>query len=146
LIDAVSDPVLKHFIEPGDIETVIVDLGGGAQSQVQALSGKSVKRVVQKLLAAAKQGGVDLLNWICSPEEFDLCGKLKTTSIGKVMRLLDEFLKKKWTAATTTTLGTIKAFSILALPGALFQFLAVFASLGFANRVFVELCRCPPVA
>jgi hypothetical protein len=139
LIDAATDPGLRQFIEPSDLELVAVDLGDGTQSQVQALSRKSIRRVVERIIARGQELKVNLKAWICSPEEFDLCSQLDKMPIGQAMRLLNEFMKKKFVK------GGLHAAAL----GALFMNPAVTASLeifnaiGFINDVFVELCDCP---
>jgi len=143
LIDAAQDEVFRNFIDPTDLETVVVDLGDGTQMQAQALKRSSVRQVLQRLIAAAMQAGVDLKHWICSPDEFDLCRKLANSFPGAVMRELHDFLRSKWTQATTVSLGAIVAFAQIAAALTVGKFLAILAAIGFVNKEFLELCGCP---
>lgn len=137
LIDAAADPVFKQFMEPDDFETVSVDRGDGVQAQVQALSKKSIRRVLDRIIQRARQKGVDIKEWICSPTEFDLCGRLKKTKPGQVMRALHGFLKRK------DVEGGFALAAILAIPAPAFgAFLAIFCGVGFVNKALVELCDC----
>jgi len=138
LIDAVNNPAFKEFIEDTDIEKIPVDRGDGTQMEVQALSGRTVKRVIEKIIKKARESGADMENWICSPDEFNLCGKLKNTPAGQVMRDLNDFLHSKIVEGGAATAGTL---ALVGLPG-LGWFLGIFSALGFINRVFVEFCRC----
>jgi hypothetical protein len=138
LIDAATDPGLRQFIEPSDLGFVTVQLGDGTQAQVQALSRKAIRRVVERIIARGHELKVNIKTWICSPEEFDLCSKLDMP-IGQLMRMLNEFMKNKFVK------GGVHAAAL----GALFMNPAVTASLeifnaiGFINDAFVELCDCP---
>jgi hypothetical protein len=96
LIDAAADPVFREFMEAGDYELIAVDRGDGTQMQVQALARRSIKKVIERILARAREKGVDIRNWICSPDKFDLCSKLDTP-VGELMRELNSFLKNEWT-------------------------------------------------
>ena len=95
LIDAAADPFFREFMERDDLEFIAVDRGDGTQEQVQALSRRSVRRVLEKIIKRARQKGVDIKHWICSVTEFDLCGKLKDTLPGQLMRALHDFLRDK---------------------------------------------------
>jgi hypothetical protein len=77
LIDAAANPVFTQFMQPDDFELIAVDIGGGIQAQAQALSIPSIRRVLDRMMQQARQKGVDIKEWICSPIEFDLCAKLK---------------------------------------------------------------------
>ncbi|HEY0879850.1 MAG TPA: hypothetical protein VGE10_15485 [Zeimonas sp.] len=143
LIDAAQDEVFRNFIDPTDIETVVVDLGDGTQMQAQALKRSSVREVLRRLIAAAMQAGVDLKQWICSPDEFNLCRKLANSFPGAVMRELHDFLRSRWTQATTVALGGLAAFAQIAAVLTAGKFLAILAAIGFVNKEFVELCDCP---
>lgn len=143
LIDAAQDEVFRNFIEATDLEPVVIDLGDGTQAQAQALKRSSVREVLQRLMAAAMQAGVDLKQWICSADEFDLCRKLANSFPGAVMRELHDFLRRRWTQATTVALGAIAAFAQIAAVLTAGKFLAILAAIGFVNREFLELCNCP---
>jgi hypothetical protein len=144
LIDAAGNPTFRRFIEPDDIESVAVDRGDGTQGQEQALAGRSARKVIEKILAQAQAAGVDMKSWICSPNEFNLCAKLKGTSVGNAMRQLDAFLKNKWAQAGAAAGGLVAAFGAFASAAALGSFLAVLAAVGFVNNAFVDLCDCQP--
>ena len=138
LIDAATEPSLQQFIEPSDVETMLVDLGDGTQAEVQALSSAAVRKFIERILAKARQAGIDIKSWICSKAEFDLCQKLSETSVGEVMRQLDEFLRNKWAQGGIATTGLITLFTLPALGAAL----AIFSAVGFLNNVFIDLCEC----
>jgi hypothetical protein len=138
LIDAVRDPGIRAFVTPEDVETVTVTQADGTQVQVQALSRKGAKAVVQRIVAKAQAAGIDLQDWICSPTEFNLCAKLNTP-LGERMRQLDSFLKNKWTQGGLTAVGLVTLFTLPAVGTAL----TLFGTLGFVNNIFVELCECP---
>ncbi len=142
LIDAAQDAVFRKFIGPTDLETVVVDLGDGTQTQAQALKRSSAREVLRRLIAAAMQAGVDLKQWICSPDEFDLCRKLAHSFPGAVMRELHDFLRRRWTQATTVALGAVAAFAQIAAVLTAGKFLAILAAIGFVNKEFLELCNC----
>jgi hypothetical protein len=143
LIDIVQDPVFRNFIDPSEIELVAVDLGDGTQTQAQALKRSAVSQVLRRLFDTAKQAQVDLRQWICSPDEFNFCGKLNNSLPGVMMKELNDFLRNRWTQATTVSLGAFAAFSQLVAAVTLGKFLAVLAAVGFVNNAFVELCNCP---
>jgi len=138
LIDAAAEPSLQQFIEPSDIETILVDLGDGTQAEAQALSSAAVREFIERILAKARQAEIDIKSWICSKDEFDLCQKLSETSVGEVMRQLDEFLRKKWAQGGIAATGLITIFTLPALGVAL----AIFSAVGFLNNVFIDLCEC----
>lgn len=138
LIDALLEPGLKPYIEPDDIEPITVT-EGGAQRQIQALSKKGAAAVVRRIVARAKTVGIDIHHWICSPDEFDLCKKLKTTTPGKAMRELDAFLKHKWTEAGVNGFSVVTIF-IDPVAGTC---LTILCGLGYVNKIFVEMCNCP---
>lgn len=140
LVDAADDPIFKQFMEPGDLELITVTLDNGhgmqVQTQAQALSRGSIRRVLERILTGARNAGADMKDWICSPSEFNLCAKLDTP-LGKLMRQLHDFLDSKWTEG-----GEIIAdIFASALVG---HFLLVFTAVGFINGAFVELCDCQP--
>src|ERR1700687_261523 len=95
LIDAAANPAFKAFMKPDDFELTAVARGDGTQAQVQAPSKKSIRQVLERMIQRAHQKGVDLKDWICSPTEFDLCGRLKKTKPGQVMHALHDFLRNK---------------------------------------------------
>lgn len=140
LIDAAAEPALRRFIDASEYETITVDLGDGRQAQVQALKRSAVHDVVERIVSEAAQVGVDLKNWICSPEEgeFDLCSKLDTR-VGERMRQLNAFLNRKWLEGGLHAVGLVTLFTAPALG----TVLTIFSALGFVNGVFVELCECP---
>ena len=142
LVDAVTDPVFKAFIEPSDLQAVLVDRGDGTQAQVQALSKRSVRRAIEKIVMRAQTAGLDMKAWICSPDEFDLCSKLNTP-VGELMRKLNAFLKGKFAEGGAVTAACVVAFTAPPVAAMFTQFLAVFAAVGFVNKAFVELCDCP---
>ena len=137
LIDAAADPGLRQFIEPSDLELVAVDLGDGRQAEVQALSGRAVRRVIERIVTRGREVGINIQAWICSPVEFDL-SKLDMP-LGQLMRELNEFLKNKWAQGGVTVLG----LAALGMNPAVGAALTIFGALGFINNVFVELCDCP---
>ena len=141
LIDAATDPMFSQFMEPDDFELISVDRGDGTQIQVQALSRRSIRRVIEKILRQTRDVGVDIKTWICSPDEFNLCSKLKTP-LGELMRDLHKFLESKWTQGGLVIVGFI---TITATP-AVSAFFAIFSAVGFINSAFVELCNCPHFA
>lgn len=142
LIDAAQDEVFRNFIDATDLESVVIDLGDGTQAQAQALKRSSVREVLQRLMAAAARAGVDLKHWICSADEFDLCRKLANSFPGAVMRELHDFLRRRWTPATTVALGAVAAFAQIAAVLTAGKFLAILAAIGFVNKEFLELCNC----
>ena len=108
-------------MDTDDFEMIAIDQGDGTQKQVQALSGRSVKKVIGKIIARAREKGVDMKNWICSSAEkggFDLCSKLNTP-IGELMRQLDDYLKKRW-ADGALTIASVLAIAWQILLWALF--------------------------
>lgn len=137
LIDAASEPSLRRFIDPGDLEVVTVDLGDGTQVQAQAVARGAVRRVIDRIIAQGRQAGIDIKDWICSPTEFDLCSKLNTP-VGELMRKLDAFLKNKWTQGGMNAAGLVTLFTAPTVGIAL----TIFGAIGFANHVFVDLCQC----
>jgi hypothetical protein len=135
LIDAAANPVFTQFMQPDDFELIAVDIGGGIQAQAQALSIQSIRRVLDRMMQQARQKGVDIKEWICSPIEFDLCAKLKNTKPGQVIRALHDFLRNKKIEGTFAIIVFIPAPS-------LHPFLEIFCAVGFINNAFVELCDC----
>jgi hypothetical protein len=138
LIDAAADPGLRQFIEPSDLELVAVDRGDGTQAEVQALSRKAIRRVVERIIARGRELKINIKDWICSPEEFDLCSKLDMP-IGQLMRMLNEAMKKKLVKGGLQA-AALAALFINAPVGATLE---IFNAIGFINDVFVELCDCP---
>jgi hypothetical protein len=142
LIDVAADPVFSEFIEASDRELVGVDVGGGMQAQVRALSRGSVARVLKKVIKKLKGAGAKVDFWICDPSQFNLCEKLKTTPAGQLMEQLNTFFSNKWTEAGITSAHVAVYIPALGLhPVA--PFIAMFSALGFLNKFFVELCNCP---
>lgn len=142
LIDAASNPVFKAVLDAEDYEVVPVDQGDGTQGQAQAVKATSVKKAVRRIIAAAREVGVDVRHWICSKDEFNLCSKLNTP-IGDLMRQLNAFLKSVFTEAVLHLLGLVATFVTIAGAAAAGTFLGIFSAVGFINKVFVELCACP---
>ena len=141
LIDALTEPGLRQYIQAADIEVLTVTMPNGSQAQVQALSPKSVATVLQRILTKARANGVRLEPWICSPNEFDLCAKLKLPA-GQRMRELDTFLGNKWTQGGLNAAGVVTLFAV---PGGQVAgaALTIFGVLGWINNFFVTLCKCP---
>lgn len=139
LIDAAHDPIFQSFMEETDFELITVTLGG-VQSQVQALSRRSIRKVVEKALARCHERKVEVKQWICSPlpEGFDLCGRLNTPP-GKLMRELDAFLNKKW---TVRGMALVDVFTMAAATN-VGVFLGILGGLICLNRELVNLCDCP---
>jgi hypothetical protein len=128
-------------MESEDIEILTVTKADGTQGQVQALSRGAVPRVVGRVIKRCQKKGADLKDWTCSKDEFDLCRKLTNTPPGKVMRLLDDFLKNKlvqggFVVVDIVTLGA-------ALPVGIF--LAIFGGLCWIDGCIVDLCDCPRI-
>lgn len=142
-IDAINDPVFQNFIDPNDIETVSFDFGNGTQGQAQALKKTSVKAVIKRILDKARLVGVDLLHWICSPAEFDLCYKLIKSPSGVVIKELNDFLSSRFGQATTAALSVVAEFGSLVNVAAVGQFVAILVVLGIVQKEFAMLCRCP---
>jgi len=140
-IDVLEHPVFSSFIEESEVVVVTYDSGDGTQYQARALSKDAVGDVLSRLIEAARNAGVDLKDWICSPKNFDLCGKLDSTP-GQLMRQLNDFLNNNWTQATTNTLGVIAAFSQLVNAVVLGKFLAILAALSFIGNEIINLCNC----
>jgi hypothetical protein len=138
LIDAVTDPGIRQYITPEDIEVLTVTQTDGTQAQVQALSRKGAQAVVRRIIARAQALQVDLSHWICSPDEFNWCAKLRTP-VGARMRQLDAFLQNKFIQGGVNAAGLVTLFTLPAVGAAL----TVFSALGFINGIFVELCHCP---
>ncbi|MCE0496925.1 MAG: hypothetical protein LV481_03145 [Methylacidiphilales bacterium] len=136
--DAAANPLFRDFLESGDFEMMVVDGGDGTQMQVQALAGRSVQRVLEKVSAWAREKGVDMKEAICSPNGFNLCSKLNMP-VGQRMRELDAFLKSMWTEGALAIAGV----AAIAANPAFGWFLAIFGALGFINKAFVGLCNCP---
>ncbi len=143
LIDALADPILRQFIDQGDIGLVAMDMGGGVQGQVQALSKAAVAKVARKVVARFKQAGADVKNWICDPNEFDLCKKLKTTKTGELMHAFNEFFENKWTERGITAAHAALFIPAFTSAHVLAPFLVTFSALGLLNGAFVDLCECP---
>jgi hypothetical protein len=137
MIDAAADPWFRQFIEPTDIELVPVNLGGGVQAQAQALARGAVRRVIDRILAKLLAAGIDLKNWICSRDEFDLCSKLNTP-IGDLMRQLHDSLRNRFVECGQLVLGVVG----LKIP-ILGTFLLIFSGVAFINNAILELCDCP---
>ena len=140
LIDAAAEPALRRFIDDSDLEWVTVDRGDGTQAQVQALARGSVRKVIERIVAEGRAVQANIKDWICSPNEFNLCAKLDTPP-GKLMRLLNDFLNTKYMEGGIEVAGLAALFTAPAVGIAL----QIFSALGFINRVFVELCDCPSV-
>jgi hypothetical protein len=138
LIDAAADRSLMQFILPTELELITVDIGDGRQAQVQALSRKAVRAVIERIVARGREVGVDLKHWICARDEFNLCAKLNTP-VGQLMQELDEFLNKKSTQGGAIALSLAALFMNPVVGGVL----TIFTALGFINHVFVDLCDCP---
>lgn len=138
LIDAAADPSLRQYMEPSDIESVFIDYGDGLRAEAEALAGRSVRKFIDRITDKAAQAGVNLMEWICSSEEFNLCSKLDT-AVGELMCQLDDFLKNKIAQGGIAAAGLITLFTAPALGAAL----TIFGALGFVNNAFVELCNCP---
>lgn len=137
LYDAANDPVFMAFMEPTDFETVAIAVGS-VQEQVRALSRQSTQKVINKIIARAKAGGSDIRKWICSPDEFDLCSKLHTLLMARLMVELHRFLEEH---IPKNAESLAEVFTI-AVPG-LEPFLRVFAAVGLASSALVWLCNCP---
>ena len=58
------------------------------------------------------------------------------------MRELHDFLRRRWTQATTVALGAVAAFAQIAAVLTAGKFLAILAAIGFVNKEFLELCNC----
>jgi hypothetical protein len=138
LIDAAAEPALRRFIDASDLEILTIDLGDGTQAQVQAIARGSVQKVIKRIISEGRQAGIDIKQWICSPDEFNLCSKLDTPT-GERMRQLDTFLKNKWAQGGINAAGLITIFTLQPLG----IVLTILSALGFVNNVFVELCDCP---
>jgi hypothetical protein len=138
LIDAVINPGIRQYITPDDIEVLTVTLTDGTQAQVQALSRKGVRAVMERILARAQALQVDLGHWVCSPDEFNWCAKLRTP-VGARMRQLDAFLQNKLVQGGVNAAGLVTLFTLPAVGVAL----TIFGALGFINSIFVDLCHCP---
>jgi hypothetical protein len=138
LIDAASDPVFRSQMEPADIELIVVDRGDGTLAQVQALSRRSVHRVLERLMQRCKNKGADLKGWVCSKDKFDLCSKLDWPP-GKLMRALHAFTSKEWVE------GGFVLVDVFTLPAAppVGAFFTIFGGLCFVNGRIVVLCGCP---
>src|SRR5438270_2135220 len=118
LIDIATNPAFQQFIDPSDLESVVVDLGDGTQAQVQALRQGSVRKVIDRIVTKGRQAGIDIKHWICSPDEFDLCSKLDNP-IGELMRELNDFLNHKWVQGGVQAAGLITLFPVPYLGAAL---------------------------
>jgi hypothetical protein len=138
LIDAATDPVFQSVMTPNDLESVVVDTGGGTQAQAMALKRDVARQVVQRLAERCKRSGADLKEWICSPHGFDLCTKLDSP-VGELMRKLHEFIEK-W--LTERNMGLAH---ILAIPAGhlVDTTLSILCGLLVANKEIVNLCECP---
>lgn len=141
LIDAVADPIFRSEMEPEDIEIITVTWADGTQGQVQALSRGAVPRVIGRIIRRCQHKGADLKDWTCSKDEFDLCGKLANTPPGKIMRLLHDFLEKKWVQSgfflvDVFTFGAATPVGI---------FLLIFGGLCLVDDYIVDLCHCPGI-
>jgi hypothetical protein len=145
LIDAATDPGLSQFIEPSDLGSVTVQRDDGTQVQVQALSRKSIRRVVERIIARGRELKINIKDWICSPEEFDLCSKLDMP-IGQLMRLLNESMKNKLAQGGLHAVALGALFMNPAVGAPVAASLEIFNFIGFINDVFVELCNCPEKA
>jgi hypothetical protein len=137
LIDAAADPVFKDVMDDGDLETLTINVAG-TQMAVLALKRDAVRKVVDRIVARCQKSGADIKHWICSPDEFDLCKRLKTTAPGKLMIDLHDFLEKRWTH-TGIVLAHVFVIPAAHVVGA---FLAILAGLLVANKELVDLCNC----
>jgi hypothetical protein len=139
LIDAAADPIFRSEMDPEDIEIITVTWADGTQGQVQALSRGAVRRVIERVIKRCQKKGADLKHWTCSKDEFDLCGKLANTPPGKIMRLLHDFLEKKWVQGGFVL---VDFFTLSSAPP-VGVFLAIFGGLCFVDGCIVDLCECP---
>ncbi len=137
LIDAVAEPSIREFMDESDVEIIAIDIGDGMQAQVEALTGDSVRKIIERIIGKSQKAGVDMKNWICSEDEFNLCSKLGT-SVGELMRNLDCFLKQKAAQGGLILVGLATLFGAAAWGVAL----TIFGALGFVNNHFIELCGC----
>jgi hypothetical protein len=140
LIDAANDPIFQSVMQQSDYSLINVTLSNGAQGQVRALKKSSVKDVLKRVFVKVKSAGDDLKNWICSPDEFDLCNKLDAGVTGVLMRDLDNFLKNKKVKAGMQ----IAKIATLPLGFSYAGFLTIVSAVGFVNNAILELCDCPP--
>jgi hypothetical protein len=140
LIDVLTEPGLAQYVEDADKELLTVTMPDGTQGQVQALSRRSVATFLRRIVEKAQARGVQLEAWMCSPNEFDLCRKLKLP-VGERMRQLDAFLGKKGTQGGLSAAGIVVLFAV---PGGQVASAAlhIFAALGCINNYFVTLCNC----
>lgn len=128
-------------MDPEDLQTMLIDVGDGTQTAVEALARGSVTKVLRRIATKFQQAGIDIKDWICNPNEFDLCEKLKTTLPGKLMEDFNAFFSNKWTERGLTAAHAATVIPALALH-AFAPFLVTFAALGVINKGFVELCDC----
>jgi hypothetical protein len=142
LIDAASDPVFREFVLADDVQLTTVDMGDGTQAQVQALSKGGAAKVVRRIVERLEKAGERVKDSICSPNHFNLCGKLKTTTPGQLMQDFNTFFSNKWTERGVTVAHVCTLIPALALHP-LAPFLVTFSALGLLNGAFVELCDCP---
>ena len=137
LIDAITDPNIREYIEPQEIVTLTISMPDGTQAQIQALSRASIKAVLGRILQKGRAAQVRIRDLICSPDEFNLCEKLQTPT-GELLRQLDSFLKSKWTQGGMGAAGVVTIFAFTPIGNAI----SIFAALGLINNFFIELCDC----
>jgi hypothetical protein len=142
LVDAATDPVFKQFIDSSDVEVVTVTQGG-VQSQAQALKKSSVSKVIRRILAASKAAGENLLDLICSPNEFNLCYQLKNSLPGVAMTMLNDFLISKIGRWVSAGVGIFAAFAVGSVAVVAGKFVAIFVAIGIAYEDLHKLCNCP---
>ncbi|MDP2250683.1 MAG: hypothetical protein Q8M80_15250 [Hydrogenophaga sp.] len=141
-IDALSDPVLRHFIDLQDIETVSFSRGG-VQYQAQALKLASISTVFQKAVAALAQQGVNLRHLVCSPQEFNFCDALQHSPMAVVLKSLDAFLAKSILGLGVTGIGVAGVFSASAAVATVANFVTLLLALAHIRRALEKMCQCP---
>jgi len=137
LVDAAAHPFFRLEMEADDIEIISVDLGNGTLGQAEALKRSSIRKVVTKLLERLRTAGANVKEWICSPDYFDLCARLRDTPVGEVMRRLRDFLANKW-AERGLVIGHV--FGIPFEPVGIF--FAILSALLVTNKEIFDLCEC----
>lgn len=143
--DALIDPVFSTFFKEPYIEYRIATGerdGVQFQYQVQALSSKGARDAVKRIIARFQELGVNLKDWVCSPEEFNFCEVMRSHAAGVGLRKLYAFLENKWVQAGTMTLSVITSFATLVVAAALGNLLALLAAIGWATGEFIEMCGC----
>lgn len=141
--DAVNDEILRSFILPDDIETIAVSQGG-VQYQVQALKASSISVVIARATAMLQKAGVDFRTLVCSPQEFNFCGALKTSAPAVVLQGLDAFLKKRILSLGLTGLSVVGIFTAGPFIVALGKFITILLALAHLRSELEKLCQCPP--